>query len=350
MDNQLRLEPEAGNVATKLGELRIGITPAPDSPTPSALTQPTTLAVPVAELPTPPFSPSIEEKNFILNTPTRTSRPRSLSLPDTSLPPSLLPAPLPRNPPQPATSFPLFPLLPAELRLKIWSSSFLPRTIELHNRRTHYADSERSSGVPQWQSQSRNPAALSVNAEARAAALEFYTVALPLCVPHFSFGGDARNGDRLLYLNPEEDMVVMLGDLNYSRLTHLLEWFRKQDAAYHNGRRSGSGAAGRGKGLRRMAMSVGPWAHAVGAATLKAFARTVFADVEEFVMFNYKAPIPPETWRGGRVVLQEACTEDEAYRQFFVFGRGKQFREGDGWVVVGKRPIKIADIQFLEGW
>ena len=332
-------------LGTKLGELRIGITPAPSSPTPGALSPPTSLIVTVTELPTPRFSPSAVDTTFNLDP--LTPSPPTASLPD----PHLYRPPQDTNPQGalPLTTFPLFPLLPAELRLKIWHLSFLPRTIELHTRRTHYASSDRHGDTPRWQSQSCNPAVLSVSAEARAAALEFYTVALPLCVSHAGPGDLLRDGDRLLYVNPEEDTVVLLGDLDYGRLTNLLEWFRKEDAAYHSGRRGAGAGGGRGKGLRRLAMSVAPWSHAVGAATLKAFARTVFADVEEFVMFIYKEPIPPETWRGGRVVLQEACAEEDAYRRF-VIGRGKQFREGNGWVVVGKRPIKVVDIQFLEGW
>ncbi|KAK4442738.1 hypothetical protein QBC34DRAFT_224233 [Podospora aff. communis PSN243] len=341
MDTPVSRETTA--LGAKFGELHIGIKSAPDSPDPTALRSPTALTVTVTSLPTPPFSPSAAVE---------TAPPFTLDHP-TPDPETTLPEPLFPSPPQPLDTFPLFPLLPAELRLKIWSLSFLPRAIELHAQRTHYADSDRytgTSGTPRWQSQSRNPAALSVNAEARSAALEFYTIALPLCAPRNEHPGNTRDGDRLLYLNPEEDTVVLLGDLNYGRLTTLLEWFRKQDAAYYSGRRSGR-SQGKGKGVRRLAMSVAPWSHMVGAATLKAFARTVFADVEEFVLFIYKEPVPPDGWGGGRVVLEEATAEeDDAYRRYFVFGRGKQFREGDGWISVGKRPLKIADIQFLEGW
>jgi hypothetical protein len=53
------------------------------------------------------------------------------------------------------------------------------------------------------------------------------------------------------------------------------------------------------------------------------------------------------------VVLEEASPEADYYRRFVV-GRGKQFRQGvgrggeDGWMVVGKRPMKVVDIQFLD--
>ncbi|KXX75593.1 hypothetical protein MMYC01_206570 [Madurella mycetomatis] len=249
----------------------------------------------------------------------------------------------------PAGTFPYFPLLPAELRLKIWHFSFLPRTVELHTRRTHYADIDRHGGTPKWQSQSRNPAALSVNAEARAAALECYTVALPLAAPlapnqTFERPGDLlQDSDRVLYLNLEHDMVVLLGDLHYVRLTKLLEWFRKMDVA---GRRA---AGARVSGLRRLAMSVAPWAHEVGAATLKAFALTVFADIEEFVLFMYTDRMPPSSWTGGPCVLEEASADADYYRRF-VMGRGKQFRADGDWMVVGQHPMKVAEIRFDDGW
>ncbi|KAL2019164.1 hypothetical protein VTK56DRAFT_10036 [Thermocarpiscus australiensis] len=263
----------------------------------------------------------------------------------------------PQNMPQeeaPGT-FLYFPLLPAELRLKIWHMSFLPRTVELHTRRTHYADDD--SGTPKWQSLSRNPAALSVNAEARAAALEHYAVALPLAAPvarrELTTVGPSeilQPGDRLLYLNLEEDTVVLLGEMHYARLTKLLDWFRKTDVSASRRRRHAPGGCTiRGKGARKLAMSAGCWIHEVGAATLKAFARTVFADIEEFVLFTYMERVPPESWTGGSCVLEEASPDADHVRHF-VIGRGKQFWTGNGWMVVGRRSLKVADIRFDDGW
>lgn len=230
--------------------------------------------------------------------------------------------------------------------------SFLPRTVELHTRRSHYADNDRHGGTPKWQSQSRNPAALSVNAEARDAALECYTVALPLFALPARTEASERPGDllqdsdRVLYLNLEQDTVVLLGDLQYTRLTRLLDWLRKMDKPP---RRRHTAAPARAKGLRRLAMSVAPWAHEVGAATLKAFARTVFADLDEFVLFMYLERLPPPAWTGGLCLLEEAAADTDYYRRFLI-GRGRQFRMGDGWMVVGQRPMKVADISFEEGW
>ena len=130
--------------------------------------------------------------------------------------------------------------------------------MELHTRRAHYADKDPHGGTPKWQSRSRNPAALSVSVEARAAALERYTVALPLfTLPSRAQqtserpGDLLQHGDRVLYLDLEHDTVVLLGDLAYTRLTALLAWFRRMDKPVR-GRRGGGGV-----GLRRLAISVG---------------------------------------------------------------------------------------------
>ncbi|KAK3324902.1 hypothetical protein B0H66DRAFT_470387 [Apodospora peruviana] len=272
-------------------------------------------------------------------------------LPDDIPPAVVTVSELPIIPPPTTTTpdqFPLFGLLPAELRLKIWFQSFLPRTVELHTRRTHYADADNNGASNQmkWQSNSRNPAALSVSSEARCAALEFYTVALPLArappnsnrVVRERPGDLLRDSDRVLYINLEVDMVILLGDLHTGRLTRLLSWFKDQDT-------------GEGKGLRRLAMSVAPWSHLAGAATLKAFARTLFNDFDEFVLFAYQEWMPPEYWNGGTVVLRE-CEHDDFYTRF-IMGRGKQFRVGgggEGWMVVGQKPMRIAEIQFVDGW
>ncbi|KAK0742569.1 hypothetical protein B0T21DRAFT_252561, partial [Apiosordaria backusii] len=249
-------------------------------------------------------------------------------------------------------TFPLFPLLPAELRLKIWHFSFLPRTVVLHTRRTHYADDNHRE-QPKWQSHSFNPAALSVSIEARYAALKHYNVTLPLYAPSAQRHpldpemNSERPGDllpsRVLYLNLEHDTVALLGDLHYTRLTKLLDWFRKMDAPPPRN------TAARTRGLKRLAMSIAPWAHPVGAATLKAFARTIFADLDEFVLFLYAERMPPAEWRGGTCVLQEASVDADYYRRFLM-SRGRQFVDGDGWMKVGKRPMKVAEIQFVNGW
>ncbi|KAK0668093.1 hypothetical protein QBC41DRAFT_129400 [Cercophora samala] len=251
------------------------------------------------------------------------------------------------------TTFPLFSFLPAELRLKIWRLSFLPRTVVLHSRRTHYAD-DNYRDQPTWQSHSFNPAALSVSVEARQAALKHYNVTLPLYAPSVrrhpldAEVNSERPGDllpsRSLYLNLEHDTVSLLGDLHFTRLTKLLDWLRKTDAPP-----SPRNPTGKTRGLKRLSMSMAPWAYPVGAATLKAFARTIFADLDGFVLFLYAERMPPAEWEGGKCVLQQASVDTDYYRRFLL-SRGKQFVDGDGWMKVGKKPMKVAEIQFVNEW
>ena len=254
-----------------------------------------------------------------------------------------------------------FPRLPPELRLQIWAWSFTPRVVELHTRRTHYADFDRHGGGPtRWLSLSRNPAALAVSAEARAAALEFYTVAIPLAAPLAPSQTLERPGDllsdrdRVLYVNLENDTVAVLGDPSFDRLVRLLNWFRDHDKASsaakaaHRRREAGGGSYGAGRGLRRLALSVAPWAHASGSRTLCVYARTVYADLDEFIMFMYAEGTPPDSWEGGMVMLAE-CGDSDHFKRFVV-GRGMQFREGTGWMKVGMNELRVMDIRFEEGW
>ncbi len=124
--------------------------------------------------------------------------------------------------PTPARRFTLFAALPAELRLKIWHFSFGPRVVEVHTRKAHYADDDRF-GDAKWQSRSRNPPALAASAEARSAALEHYTVALPLAreQPHERSGPGQLDRYRRLYISPAADTVVVLGELNVRRVGSL---------------------------------------------------------------------------------------------------------------------------------
>ncbi|KAL2159065.1 hypothetical protein VTH06DRAFT_2824 [Thermothelomyces fergusii] len=249
---------------------------------------------------------------------------------------------------EPCNTFTYFPLLPAELRLKIWHMSFLPRTVVLHTKRCHYADYVEYE-APRWQSQSCNPAALSVNTEARAAALEHYTVAMPLFAPSSRKSMPKRPGDllqnseKVLYLNLEQDTVVLLGDLQYVHIMRLLDDFRRLDRP-----RAWNLNTACGKGLRRLGMSVAFWIHDAGAAALEMFARKAFTNIEEFILFTYDKPLPPSDWRG-LCVLSEIDINGDFYRDFRM-GRGRQFRDKDGWMVVGKGPMKLADICFQEGW
>ncbi|KAK1834899.1 hypothetical protein QBC39DRAFT_368613 [Podospora conica] len=298
----------------------------------------------VAAPPTPPFSPALAPDTPPTNNPfgVTLSLDPPLATPPTEHPPVL---------PIPPTTFPLFPFLPAELRLKIWAASFLPRTVELHSRRSHYASTDHTT--PCWHSKSRNPAALSVCTEARAAALSHYRVALPLdALParheHVVLtglktcerpGDTLRGGDRRLYVNLAEDTVVLCSEVAFMRLKRLLDWFRQQDGR------------GGGRGLRKLAMSVKAWAISGPAAqALKAFGNAQFGEVDEFYLFFYDDWVPPEAWTGARCELVGFSPDEDVYRRFLM-GRGRQFRDGDGWIVVGKRPMEVVEIRFHdEGW
>jgi hypothetical protein len=139
--------------------------------------------------------------------------------------------------------------------------------------------------------------------------------------------------DRVLYLNLETDTIVVLGGLEYTRLTNLLEWFRKRDDKG-------------GRGVRRLALSIASWTYA---DMLRVFARTVFRDLDEFGLFMYHSPTPPKPWMKGMCFLEEARKDAAAYR-WFVTGLGGQLRDGDNWLVVGKNRLRIFELSFSVGW
>ncbi|KAK8062760.1 pectinesterase precursor [Apiospora hydei] len=183
-------------------------------------------------------------------------------------------------------SFHLFPQLPLEIRQKIWRLSLEPRVLELHSRRTHYAQAE---DWP-WRSDCFNPALLSVCDEARGEALGALTVALPM--PH---GG-------MLYCDPMRDVLVVLGDSDLPRLRRLFAEVEDQDP----------------RGLRHLALSVACWAHDYAGPTLRIWQRALFHKLDRLTLY---------------LVLVD---------------RFKQFRgRGDSWMVVGKAQIRIEELVFM---
>lgn len=227
----------------------------------------------------------------------------------------------------------MFPLLPAELRLQIWSHSFLPRAVELHARRLHYADSDLHGGVAAWQSGSPNPVALAVNSEARAAAQSHYAVRLPLAPnrPCDRSGESIRDGDRVLYIDPGQDTVVLLGEaLSIPRIKGLLACMADVP----------------GPGLKRLALSARCFAHGGCGVSMRIYARTLFRGLEELVLFMYEHRVPPESWKGGAVELVD-CSGEDYYRRF-VLGRGSELRDGSAWMKVGERELKVMDLVFCD--
>ncbi|KAK8116947.1 uncharacterized protein PG998_005228 [Apiospora kogelbergensis] len=204
------------------------------------------------------------------------------------------------KPPTTQPVFHLFPQLPLEVRLKIWRFSLEPRVLELHSRRTHYAQAE---DWP-WQSNCYNPALLSVCDEARGEALAALTVALPM--PQ---GG-------MLYCDPMRDVLAILGDSDLPRLRQLFAEVEDQDP----------------RGLRHLALSVACWSHDYAGPTLRIWQRALFHKLDRLTLVLYR----------GR--------SDHRYMQYLVLvDRFKQFRgQGDSWMVVGKAQIRIEELVFMD--
>ncbi|KAL3427414.1 hypothetical protein PVAG01_00923 [Phlyctema vagabunda] len=108
--------------------------------------------------------------------------------------------------------FPLFSLLPSEIRLEIWSmAACVPHTLSIDCKKP-----ARTSEIPQWSSSSPAPAILSVNSEARRVALSFYAV---LSFPHESI----RQPSRPLYINFSSDAISLAKDMHSLYARTLLE-------------------------------------------------------------------------------------------------------------------------------
>lgn len=233
-------------------------------------------------------------------------------------------------------SFHVFLYLPVELRLKIWRYSFAPRIVEIHARRSHYADDFRHGGVPKWQSGCNNPAALSVNSEARTAALDCYPVKFPLATsaPCEHAGDSINDLNRVLYINPAVDTVVVLGDLDYRRMSRLLSDLSVRDP--------------KGKGLQRLAVSAS-WTYHQGAGdTIRMLVQHMFPELIEMTVFMYAERVPPADWAGGVCSLED-CSGTDYYKRY-AMGRGEQMKDGDKWMVIGKKELRVMELTFRYGW
>lgn len=257
-------------------------------------------------------------------------------------------------------TFPAFPLLPTEIRLRIWAQSLLPRVLELHFPQSHHADQSSIAAdhnsmqrPPAFQSRSYNPAALSVNVEARTVALTVYTIALPLTPekqPSLPL-----DGGRVLYISPDLDTVVLLGYVPAMKVSRLLSWSREHIRV----RVHGSGGHGLVTGLCSIGVSAAQFTNNQGAQLLRIIGRDLFHDVDYFILVIGSGPgygteqAPPDWWDGGKCLLREWSQyerdDGDQYREFKM-GVGRQFRERDGWMVVGRNRMRIASIYFENGW
>ncbi|KAI1847251.1 hypothetical protein JX265_013569 [Neoarthrinium moseri] len=217
--------------------------------------------------------------------------------------------------------FTLFPELPTELRLKIWRLSLTPRVVELHSRRAHYAMSDNAK----WHSSCGNPAALSVCWESRDEAWSFYSVALPI--------GDDDRLERVLYINPACDTVVVLGDLDYRRLLDLFVTIATLDPTR--------------VGLRRLGLSIACWAHGFAGATLRIWARSLFSELKQFYMVMYTERVPPAKFRYGECFLEECQGMDPFMRASI--GRSGDGGGGDSLMIVGRTEMRVMNLSFISG-
>lgn len=239
----------------------------------------------------------------------------------------------------------------------------------------------------QWQSGCTNPAALSVNSEARELALAHFRIALPLArittAPptedkkddewhdvfagiatsywgKFSFtgGGKARLLKRVLYVSPALDTVVTLGlDSDLIRLKSMIDTLREEDF--------------RGEGIRRLGLSVRDWGYGGSAIMLKGLGRSVLKDLDQLVLFMYSVPHPPSefcekgaaadsTWlekyrKTGNTCELTPCEGSSAWQAYKMWSgtRGRQFWDDDGNIIkIGRHgnDLKVMDLEFKDGW
>ncbi|TPX13495.1 uncharacterized protein E0L32_005966 [Thyridium curvatum] len=249
----------------------------------------------------------------------------------------------------PEQTFTLFPDLPAELRLRIWDFSLQPRVVVLHTRKAHYSDPDKQPGsvaLPPWKSSCRNPAALYACSESRSVALERYPVTIPL-------PGEGNRRPHGLYLDPERDTVVVLGDFDVQRLRKLNDVIEMQQLELEPLRRrydAYDGPLSERLGMKRAGLSAACFTSEGSGAMLAAFGRTALRKFDEVVLVLHFELTPPSWFTRGSCSLEE-CTPDNFQYQRFAEGKGRSLRAGSGWMVVGKNPLKLRDLVFKQdGW
>ncbi|KAL1902438.1 hypothetical protein Sste5346_001419 [Sporothrix stenoceras] len=242
------------------------------------------------------------------------------------------------------TTFTCFPNLPTELRLKIWHLSFVPRVIEVHRRKSHYADSASSVGqasLAKWQSWSANPAALAVSFEARSCALEHYSATIRLAVnTPCERAGEARlDLHRRLYIAPHADTLAMLGEFNVAQTVELMRHINNQTR--------GQTSDDVGRGLQRLALCASSIGHPGSGILLTIYGRNIFRDLDRLVLFLYDERVPPTAWTDGHCALVD-CRDTYTFRRFQV-GQGAELKSQGGkpgWMTVGHNPLEVLDLAF----
>ncbi|KAI4862079.1 hypothetical protein F4820DRAFT_36954 [Hypoxylon rubiginosum] len=205
------------------------------------------------------------------------------------------------QPPSSLAEFPSFPLLPAELRIKIWNASFEPRVVELHKTPdVSVVDNtpKLGFGPSPWLSNCSNPAALSICSEARELALKHFAVPLAVFAP--------RRGElcrRPLYLDPASDLLVIVGDVDYLGLADLFDAAQARDP----GRRR----------IQRLGLSVTCWLRNFQFENHFPWDKILFSvDVEELVLLMYDQQRPPARFRDGECAVKDVGGMDSFTRLF----------------------------------
>ncbi|KAI0884278.1 uncharacterized protein GGS22DRAFT_189407 [Annulohypoxylon maeteangense] len=220
----------------------------------------------------------------------------------------------------PLTSFPRFPALPTELRIKIWNESFIPRVVELHSQ--NFPDL--TGNFHQWESNSSNPAALSVCFESRMLARAHFTVLLPVFTPG-SKSGELTLRD--LYLNPASDLLAVLGRMDFERLIDLFKVIQLRDPEV--------------RGLRRFCLSLRSWTHSFHfeAQTRMIWQMAAFSQLEELVVLMYDEQRPPDNFRDGECAL-EAVPGMDAFSRLFAANWRQLF---------GSAELRLMNLKFIPG-
>jgi len=87
---------------------------------------------------------------------------------------------------------------------------------------------------------------------------------------------------------------------------------------------------------------------------LRIIGQQLFYDIDDFAFMvgsSARDKTPPAWWKGGKCTLHTSQGRDGGLDfEGFAVGIARQFREGDRWMVVGKKPMRVVSLQFENGW
>lgn len=179
----------------------------------------------------------------------------------------------------------------------------------------------------------------------------------------YNFKGSSLDGKgkllrRLIYLSPEHDTVVLLGqDSDISKLRHVMNKFQEYDPLF--------------KGIKRLGLSVRGWGYGGSAVMLKTLNNFVLKPLDQLYLFMYGEHWPPIEFRekgsaiGGEWLEKYRktgnkcelvpCEGSNAWYAYRVWsgGQGRQFWDADGNIMkigMAGNDLKIMDLEFKDGW